>query len=174
MNKKSRDIAVLCIVIVLVAFSFATTPLVRQLNNKEYTPLELYPTYYYTDFKVAGTDLNAELSIDIRIDFGGNYGDCLTLFALYNLPLVQFEESFNVTEVSEIMKRNDWELADLGAIWGGWFVGSPSFISWSPVNASDYVLVFWTMYNGTATDWSATLSIFLRTRLLLIPGTSGY
>ena len=174
MNKKSTDIAALCIVIILVAFFIATTPFVRSLNNKEYTPLELYPTYYYADFKVRSTDFNAELLIDLRIDFGGNYGSCVTLWALYKLPQVQFEEIFNVTEVSEAMKRNDWKPADFGAIWGGWFAGSHSFLTWEPVNASDYVFAFFTQYNESATDWSATLSVSLRTRLLLIPGMQSH
>lgn len=170
MNKKLGGIAVLCIVVVLVGLSLATTPLERSLYSKEYTPLEYYPTYYYTNFSVASSDTNAELSIDIGLDFGGNSSDCTVIWALYELPLEQFVETFNVTEADDAMATNTWEPEDFGAVWAGWFHGGYYPQHWDPITTGGYVLVFWVKNSELTAGWSASLTLSLRTRLLLLLG----
>ena len=96
--------------------------------------MEVYPTYYYTDFVVASSELNPELSFGLELDPGNNYSSCMTIFVLYNQSLEQFEESFNSTIVREAMMSEDWDLSDFGGFWAGWFAGTRSFPSGGRTN----------------------------------------
>ncbi|MFX1483580.1 MAG: hypothetical protein ACFFCP_10355 [Promethearchaeota archaeon] len=168
MNKKLGFIAILCVVLVLVAWNLATTPQERSLYYQEYTPLEHYPAYYYANFSVASSDINAELWFDIHIDtkFGYPGPNCSVLWALYELPLQQFEETFNLTEANDAMSTNSWKPQDFGAVWAGWFFGGYYPQDWNPITSGDYVLIFWVRNYEPTAGWSATLAVSLRTRFL--------
>jgi len=166
-NKVRRAYAVIGIVIVIFGLVIATLPLERLLYHEEYTSLGFYPQYYHTNFTVANSESNAELSFNLDLDFGGNYTDCVTIWILYQLLPEQFEESFNITDVHDIMLGN-WDVDDFGAFWAGWFSVSNSPPIWSPIPAGAYVFVFWIEPDGATTGWSATLSVSLRTRILLL------
>jgi hypothetical protein len=167
MNKRVKVYAAIGVVIVLLGFLLATTPRERLLYDEEYMSLEFYPmNYYFANFTVASSDTNAEFSFDINLDFGGNYTSCTTLWVLYQLLPEQFEETFNLTEVHNSMSEEDWEVEDFGAFWAGWFIGNSLFPFWEPVPSGAYVLVFWIDSDGSTTDWSAALTVSLRTSIL--------
>jgi len=166
-NKGRRVYAVICVVIVIFGLILVTLPLERLLYHEEYTSLEFYPQYYYTNFTVASSDPNAELSFNLDLDFGGNYTDGINTWILYQLLPEQFEESFNITDVHDIMLGN-WDIDDFGAFWAGWFSVGSIHPFWSPIPAGAYVFVFWIEPDGPTTGWSATLSLSLRTRILLL------
>lgn len=167
MNKQVRIYAAIGIVIILFGLFFATYPFERQLIHREYTPLEAYPTYYYTNFTVASSELNPELSFDLDLDTGDNYTDCIIIWALYNLSLDQFEDIFNSTIMQEAMSSGDWDPEDFNAIWAGWFAGL-FFPHWNSVPPGEYVFVFWIEPDSPITGWSATFTASLRTRLLIL------
>ncbi len=168
MNKRQRLYAVLGVVIILFGLLIATYPRNRLLLQKDYTPLDFYPTYYYTNFTIASSDTNAELSFDLNLDFYNNYTSCTTIWILYQLQLEQFEGSFNLTEVRNAMMSEDWEVEDFDAFWAGWFIGNTFFPFWEPVTSGAYVFVFWVEPHGATIDWSATLTVSLKTSLLHI------
>ncbi len=166
MDRRIGVYAVIGIAVVVFGLLFATLPSERILLQKEYTSLEVYPTYYYTNFTVTSSDLNAELSLDLEYDPNDNYSNCLTIFALYNLSLQQFEETFNSTLVKEKMVGEDWKKSDFGAFWAGWFVGTKSFPFGDSIPPGEYVFVFWIEPDDPITGWSATVTASLSTRLL--------
>jgi hypothetical protein len=166
MNKRIRVYAVIGVAIILLGFLLATTPREWLLYSEEYTSLELYPMYYYANFTIPGGLPNTELSFDIELDFGGNYTSCGTLWILIQLQLEQFEETFNITEAHNSMSEEDWDVEDFDAVWAGWFIGNSFFPHWESVPSGPYVLVFWFDSEGSSTDWSASLTVSLRTSLL--------
>ncbi|MGD9396947.1 MAG: hypothetical protein PVJ05_11005 [Candidatus Thorarchaeota archaeon] len=165
MNKRT-SYAVVAVATILLGVLLATTPREQLLLYEEFTSLEFYPEYYSANFTVTSSLPNIELSFDIEIDRAGNYTDCGTLWALLHVEQEQFEETFNVTEVHDAMSTEDWDVEDFGAIWAGWFIGNSFFPHWESIPSGPYVLVFWIDPDGPTTDWSATLSVSLRTRLL--------
>ena len=165
MNKRIKVYAVIGVVIILFGFLIATTPFERIHYSEEFTPLESYPMYYYANFTVDSSDTNAKLSIDVNIDYGDNYTSCTTLWILYQLPLEEFEENFNLSQARDTITGGDWDVDDLDAFWAGWFIGFyPT--AWNPVSPGAYVFVFWFENNGSTTGWSATLLVSLRTSIL--------
>ncbi|MBE0527179.1 MAG: hypothetical protein IH631_09570, partial [Candidatus Thorarchaeota archaeon] len=133
MDKRNRVYAAIGIVIILFGLFFATLPQERLLIQKEYTSFGAYPAYYYTNFTVASSDLNAELSLVLDIDAGNNYTSSTTFFILYRFSLEQFEDSFNSTIVREAMMGGDWDVDDFDAFWGGWFSGISNHPAWEPI-----------------------------------------
>jgi hypothetical protein len=81
---------------------------------------------------------------------------------LYQLTPEQFNAQFDIIEAHNSMSGEEWTH---DAYWAGWFSGQFSPF-WSSIEASDYVLVFWTVPDGAATGWSAELTVSLRTSLL--------
>ena len=167
MNRRIGVYAIFGISIVVFGLLFATLPSERILLQKEYQSLEVYPTYYYTDFTLASSELNPELSLDLAYDPGDNYSNCLTIFALYNLSLEQFEESFNSTLVKETMVGENWSKSDFGAFWAGWFAGTRSYpFGGEAIPSGEYVFVFWIEPDDPIAGWNATFTVSLSTRLL--------
>ena len=166
MNKRVRAYAVIGVVIILFGFLIATTPLERIHYSEEFTPLEIYPMYYFANFTVASSDTNAKASIDMDVDYGDNYTSYTTLWILYQLQLEEFEENFNLTQARDTMMGGDWDLEDLDAFWAGGFAGVFPPTSWEPVSPGAYVFVFWFETDGSTTGWSATLLVSLRTSIL--------
>ena len=155
MNKGIKVYSAIGVIIILFGFLIAITPFERILYNEEFTPLETYPMYYYANFTVARSDTNAKLSLDVNVDYGGNY----------QLQLEEFEENFNLSQARDTMTRDDWDVDDLDAFWAGWYIGFyPT--PWRPVSPGSYVFVFWIELDGSTTGWSATLTVSLRTSLL--------
>lgn len=168
MNKKQRTYVALSVIIIVFGLLIASYPRERLVLHNNYTPLEFYSTYYDTNFTVASSDTNAELSFDLNLDFGDNYTSCTTVWILYQLPPEQFAESFNLTEVRDAMMSEDWDVEDFGAFWAGWFIDSSFNPFWEPVTPGAYVFVFWVEPHGPTIGWSATLTVSLRTSLLSI------
>ncbi|MFX0055550.1 MAG: hypothetical protein ACFFAX_13205 [Promethearchaeota archaeon] len=166
MKRSIKASAVISVIIVLLALQILSLPQERLLFNKDYTDIEFYPAYYFTSFAVASSDTNAELSFEFNIDSGENYTDCDTFWNLYHLPLEQFEVIFNITEVRGIMTGEEWDIDDLDAFWAGWFFGASSYPISESIPSGSYVLVFWIETDGPSTGWSATLTGFLRTRIV--------
>ncbi len=166
MNKQQRIYVVLVVVIILFGLLIATYPRERLLLQKDYTPLEFYPTYYYANFTITSSDTNAQLSFDLNLDFGDNYTSCTTSWVLYQLQPQQFEDIFNLTDVRNAMMSEDWDVDDFDAFWAGWFIEGTFFPFWEPVPPGAYVFVFWVEPQGPTINWSATLTVTLKTSIL--------
>ncbi len=163
MNKRYAVYIAIIVGIIILGTFIATIPHERLLYNKEYSPVEYYPSYNYVNLTVDDSDMNAEISFDI--DRSGNYTDCITIWVLYQLSPNQFEEDFNVTEVNDLMSGG-WDLDDFGGFWAGWFAGNTFSPFWEPVPAGDYVFVFWLRPDGSTTNGSVSLTLSLRTSIL--------
>jgi hypothetical protein len=165
MNKRTCTYAVICIVVIIVGFFFVTRPQERLLLSKEFTSLEYYPQYYYTNFTVLSSDTNAVITLNLNLSFTSNYSDCVTCWILFQLQPEQFEAVFNVTKANDIMASEDWTLDDLNAFWAGWFATNRFPSLQEPIPAASYVFVFWTIPDGPTIGWSATFTVSLRTSI---------
>ena len=168
MNQRVRIYAVIGVIIILLGLFLVTLPQDRLILQEEYEPLELYPNYYFVNFTVMESDINAKLSFDINIDYGGNYSSTITSWILFQLTLEQFEAVFNISEAHHFMSGEDWDADDFGGFWAGWFIGS-SYPFWESIPSGSYVLVFWLVLDGPPAYWSATLTVSLRTSLFPQP-----
>ncbi|MFW9953293.1 MAG: hypothetical protein ACFFD3_01985 [Candidatus Thorarchaeota archaeon] len=177
MNTRTRFLFLGCVIFILLGLLLVALPRERLLSNEEYTPLQAYPTYYYTSFTVENADSNAVIRINLDVERGGNFSQYSTMWILYQLTQFQFEESFNITEVYNIMHSGDWsENWTVHYFWLGGILGDYILPSGEPIPPSAYVFVFWIEPEDPIMGWSATLTISLQTSILtsspLIPTSS--
>jgi hypothetical protein len=173
MKKRVRIFVVTCSVFILLGFYILSIPQERLLHQQEYSSLESYPVYYYTNFNVTSSETNAELSFNLNVDVGTNLSSYMIFWLFYQLQLAQFEKNFNLTEarneISDWNNLSDWDLDAIGAFWAGGgrgdYMGGTD-ITWSPIPTDTYIFVFWIEPDEAITGWSATLAFSLRTSIL--------
>lgn len=162
MNKQVRNYLVIGVIVILLGSILVALPRECLLLSEEYIPLDFYPSYYSANFSVAGSDLNAELSLDFDISYGGNYSIHTVFWMLYQLSQEQFENQFNITKAHASVSGEDF---DPDSYWAGWFEGQFSPLR-SSIPSGAYVLVFWVVADELATSWSMALAISLWTSLI--------
>jgi len=162
MINPNRGYVIAAVVIVLIGLVLIVIPGDRPLLLKEYTSLEPYPEFYYSNFTVSSTEANPELILDFDVDYANNYSSYTILWMLLQLTLEQFEEDFNITEAHGSMYGEDWSL---DAVWHGWFTDFFSPLR-DAILPGAYIIVFWIDTDGAMSGWSVTLIAALRTSFL--------
>jgi hypothetical protein len=168
MDKRIRVFAAIC-AIILLGWYLLSIPQERLLHQEEYSSLESYPTYYYTNFTVASSDPNAKLSYHLNVDSGNNFSSYMIYKILYQLQLEQFEEDFNATEARNILTAEEWDLDDIGAFFAGGGLGdytNGTSLTGVPIQTGTYVFIFWIEPDAPMAGWFATLTFSLRTTIL--------
>lgn len=148
--------AIIVVVMVFFGLIIASQPHRQVITYTEYANIESYPDFYYASFTITRPDLNPSASILLTIDYGGNYAGYQVYFKLYSMLPSEFNESFNITQADRDM-FNANQVPE--PIWEGGVSAMSGIPLENPLDAGQYVFVFWIKQNVSTSGWSATLTI---------------